>query len=165
MIADEKLSQNEICDLIKGSKLYRRIIHHKLVDDYCNDDSTDNEDSDPNYDPLDHNSELRDSDECSENEEEEFIEHNMSIVSTMSTGSSCIKQIMMSLKGIDNKHKWKNESIDSLLHKYMSSKNDLSKLFVYEMDIINNKVQEHFGKSLFNAKDNKNLRVKKCTVN
>ena len=159
--AYEQLSQNEICDLIKGSKLHKRIIHHKLIDDDFHDESSDNEDSDPNYDPLDDNSGFSDSDECSENEEEEFIDHNISIMSTMSTGSSCIKQIMVSLKGIDNKHKWRNESIDSLLHKYMSSKNALSKLFVYKMDIINNKVQEHFGKSLFNAKDNKKLCVKK----
>ena len=62
--AYEQLSQNEICDLIKGSKLHRRIIHHKLVDDDVHDESADNEDSDPNYDPLDDNSGFSDSDEC-----------------------------------------------------------------------------------------------------
>ena len=43
----------------------------------------------------------------------------------------------------------------------MSSKASLNKLFLYEMDLINDQVYESFGKYLFNKKDKKDMRVKK----
>ena len=59
------------------------------------------------------------------------------------------------LQKIENKHKWSDESVDTLLHKYMSCRKALSKLFMYEMEIINNLIQMQFSVNLFNKKDNK----------
>ena len=96
-------------------------------------------------------------------DDESVIDLNISIVST-SVGQSCIKKILNALKTIDNKHKWNNENVDSFLQKYLHTnctKKSISKLFLYEMDIFNNKVHETFGCYLFNTKDNKSVRVKK----
>ena len=86
---------------------------------------------------------------------------NLSTVSIGSTVSSFIKNILRELKSLNNKHNWKNETIDGLIVKYFKSKNAISKLFMYEMDIINCKVNEHFGIYLFQKKDSKTVRVNK----
>ena len=93
------------------------------------DDSSDDEEIDPNYIPNNTESEFTDS-EGDSSDEEELIEHNISIASTSSTGSSCIKKILKGLQTLNNKHNWKKENIDSLLQKYMSSKSSLNKLFL-----------------------------------
>ena len=54
-----------------------------------------------------------------------------------------------------------SETIDSLLEKYFKSRSGLEKLFLYEMDVINSEVHNHFGKYLFKKPDNKRTRVKK----
>ena len=159
-INENILSQLDICNLIKGSKVHRRIVHQKKDGASSLDDSSDDEEIDPNYIPNNTESEFTDS-EGDSSDEEELIEHNISIASTSSTGSSCIKKILKGLQTLNNKHNWKKENIDSLLQKYMSSKSSLNKLFLYEMDLINDKVFESFGKFLYNKKDKKDMRVKK----
>ena len=154
------LSQLDICNLIKGSKMHRRIVNQNTDGASAIDESSDDEEFDPNYEPSNTESEFTDSEE-DPSDEEEFIEHNISIASTSSTGSSCIKKILKGLQTLNNKHNWKRENIDSLLQKYMSSKASLNKLFLYEMDLINDQVYESFGKYLFNKKDKKDMRVKK----
>ena len=157
---DNKLSRTDICNLIKGSKVHRRIVHQNIDSNSSLEGSSDEEDVDPSYVPINSESDFTDSDNESD-VEEEFIEHNMSVASTSSAGSSCIKQILKGLQKFKNKHNWKNENIDSLLKKYMSSKASLNKLFLYEMDLINDQVHDSLGKYLFDKKDKKNVRVKK----
>ena len=157
---NNKLSRTDICNLIKGSKVHRRIVHQNIDNNSSLEGSSDEEDVDPSYVPINSESDFTDSDNESD-VEEEFIEHNISVASTSSTGSSCIKQILKGLQKIRNKHDWKNENIDSLLKKYMSSKASLNKLFLYEMDLINDQVHDSLGKYLFDKKDKKNVRVKK----
>ena len=59
------------------------------------------------------------------------------------------------------KHKWKEETIDSFLRKYLSSKTNISKLFLYELDVINSQVQKNFNKTLFNKNDTERVKVSK----
>ena len=157
---DNKLSRTDICNLIKGSKVHHCIVHQNIDSNSSLDGSSDEDDVDPSYVPINSESDFTDSDNESD-VEEEFIEHNISVASTSSMGSSCIKQILKGLQKFKNKHNWRNENIDSLLKKYMSSKASLNKLFLYEMDLINNQVYESLGKYLFDKKDKKNIHVKK----
>ena len=82
-------------------------------------------------------------------------------MSTRSTGTSCIKTILRKLQQIENKHSWKSETVDTLLKKYFGSKAALSKLFMYEMDVINAEVIDSFGKELFKKTDSKTIRINK----
>ena len=157
---DKKLSRTDICNVIKGSKVHHRIVHQNIDNNSSFDGSSDEDDVDPNYVPINSESDFTDSENESD-VEEEFIEHNISVASTSSMGSSCIKEILKGLQKFKNKHNWKNENIDSLLKKYMSSKASLNKLFLYEMDLINDQVYDSLGKYLFDKKDKKNIRVKK----
>ena len=91
-INENILSQQDICNLIKGSKMHRRIVHQNTDAACSNEDSSDDENFDPNYEPSETESEFTDC-ETDYSDEEEFIEHNLSIASTSSTGSSCIKKI------------------------------------------------------------------------
>ena len=85
------LSQLDICNLIKGSKMHRRIVNQNTDGASAIDESSDDEEFDPNYEPSNTESEFTDSEE-DPSDKEEFIEHNISIASTSSTGSSCIKK-------------------------------------------------------------------------
>ena len=100
-----------------------------------------------------------DSQSESENIEENI--HNLSTVSTGSVGDSCMKKIMLELRKFNNKHKWQNESVDTLIQKYLSSCKNIEKLFMYELDAICKVVREHFGKLLFKPGDKKATRVNK----
>ena len=92
-----------------------------------------------------------DSESESENVEENI--HNLSSVSTGSAGDSCMKKIMLQLRKYNNKHKWQNESVDTLIQKYLSSRKNIEKLFMYELDCICKVVKEDFGKLLFKPGD------------
>ena len=86
---------------------------------------------------------------------------NISNISLTSTGDSCLRSILDKLKKIKNKHNWRNENVNSFVTKYFSSKSNISKLFLYEMDIINAEINTCFGKNVFNKKDTKRIRVNK----
>ena len=153
---DTKLSQDELTELIRGTKLHRRLFHQVEAQDMSELIDIDDSD-DPDY--LPQNEELS---EISDSEPDVDISvHNLSTVSVSSNGQSCIKKILGSLQQLNNKHNWINETIDSLLKDYFNSKCGLSKFFMYEMDIINRHVKHFFGKELFQKKDCKELRVRK----
>ena len=120
-------------------------------------------DADPDFVPPEDEAEFSDFNDDSFSEEDTSM-HNISTVSVTSTGTSCIKEILNALKLIKNKHKWSDENIDSLLRNYMSSRRALSKLFMYEMDIMNNLIHTQFSVYLFKRKDNKEVRVRKIYV-
>ena len=69
--------------------MHRRIVNQNTDGASAIDESSDDEKFDPNYKPSNTESEFTDSEE-DPSDEEEFIEHNISIASTSSTGSSCI---------------------------------------------------------------------------
>ena len=114
---------------------------------------------DPDYVPTNEAEYTDDSQSESENMEENI--HNLSTVSTGSAGDSCMKKIMLKLRKFNNKHKWQNESVDTLIQKYLSSRKNIEKLFMYELDAICKVVREHFGKLLFKPGDKKATRVNK----
>ena len=60
----------------------------------------------------------------------------MSTLSTTSVGQSCVSAILTQLRVLQNKHNWKNESVDSFIRNYLSTKKKIAKLFKYEMDIM-----------------------------
>ena len=154
-----ELTENDLCKIIKGTKLHRRLTHRQTVVHYESENS--DSESDADFRPSEVEAEFSDSaEEPSSSDDDESI-HNTSIVSVTSTGTSCIKDILNQLKEITNKHKWRDETIDSLLQKYMSSRRALSKLFMYEMDIMNNLIHSQFGVNLFKKKDNKETRIRK----
>ena len=154
-----ELSEKDLCKIIRGSKLHRRLTHRQEV--LHSESENSDSDTDPDYRPSDCESENSDSNEASSSSDDEESLHNISTVSASSTGTSCIKDILSELKKIRNKHKWSDENIDSLLQKYMSSRRALSKLFMYEMDIMNNLIHVQFGIHLFKKKDNKETRIRK----
>ena len=140
---ENKLSQEELRDLIKGTKLHRRLSSQTITEiSSINSDSDENDD--PDYIPNEEISEFSDYDEDSESEIDNISTHNTSNISTSSSGCSCIRSILDELKKIINKHNWISETIDSLLEKYFKSKSGLEKLFLYEMDLINSEVHNHF---------------------
>ena len=157
---ENKLSQKELRDLIKGTKLHRRISSQTITEiSSINSDSDDS--NDPDYIPNEEISEFSDYDDDSEVEINNISTHNISNISTSSSECSCIRSILEEFKKINNKHNWMSETIDSLLEKYFKSRSGLEKLFLYEMDVINSEVHNHFGKYLFKKTDNKWTRVKK----
>ena len=157
---ENKLSQKELRDLIKGTKLHRRISSQTITEiSSINSDS--DESNDPDYIPNEEISEFSDYDDDSEVEINNISTHNISNISTSSSGHSCIRSILDELKKINNKHNWMSETIDSLLEKYFKSRSGLEKLFLYEMDVINSEIHNQFEKYLFKKTDNKRTRVKK----
>ena len=72
-----------------------------------------------------------------------------------------MKKIMLQLRKYNNKHKWQNESVNTLIQKYLSSRKNIEKLFMYELDCICKVVKEDFGKLLFKPGDKKTTRVNK----
>ena len=95
---------------------------------------TDTESDDSDYRPEE---ESVISESESDVEVNEFTLHNISNISKTSTGESCMKRILEKLKQRNNKHNWRNESLDSFVLKYLSSKKGINKLFNYELDVIN----------------------------
>ena len=158
--ADNVLSKSELSTLIRGTKLHRRITRHN-VQDYNSDDSEDDLENveDPDYVPS--QSESSDSDIEAEQSFDIQEMANTSVVSTTSTGISCIKQILQELKTISNKHNWSEETVDTFLKKYMSSRSNIAKLFIYELDVINRKIHENFNKVIFQKSDPKAVKVSK----
>ena len=71
-------------------------------------------------------------------------ESTLTNVSVVSTGQSCIKRILAGLKKLKNKHNWKQHNVNSFLENYLKSKNSIGKLFLYEMDVINEEVMSCF---------------------
>ena len=142
-----KLSEKNLCNIIRGTKLHRRLTHRQTLDVYESENS--DSDSDLDYMPQEDEAEFSDSCEDVSSDEDTSI-NNTSTLSATSTGTSCIKEMLLELKKITNKHKWSDKNIDSLLQKYLSNHQALSKLFMYEMDIINNLIQQQFGVHLFN---------------
>ena len=148
MPLEKKLSHEELRDLIKGTKLHCRISSQNITEiSSINSDS--DKSNDPDYMPNEDMSEFSDFDDDGELEIDNISTHNISNISTSSSGHSCIKNILDELKKINNKHNWITETIDTFLEKYFKSKSSLDKLFLYEMDVINSEVHNHFRKYLF----------------
>ena len=82
---ENKLSQQELRDLIKGTKLHRRISSQTKTDmSPINSDSEDS--NDPDYIPNEEISEFSDNDEDTSVEIDNISTHNISNVSTSSIG-------------------------------------------------------------------------------
>ena len=96
-----------------------------------------------------------------EADNDESVEPNVSTLSTTSVGQSCVSAILTQLRVLQNKHNWKNESVDSFIQNYLTTKKKIIKLFKYEMDIINEEVMTTFNKVLFKRQDSKQIRVNK----
>ena len=92
------------------------------------------------------------SDSDSDVEVNKFSVQNIRTISTMSTGESCIKRILQKLKEKNNKHNWINETLDSFVQKYLTSKKGINKLFNYELDVINDEIEREFAKRIFQKK-------------
>ena len=122
---------------------------------------TDTESDDSDYIP-ENESVISDSD--SDVEINKYSVQNISNISTTSTGESCIKRILHKLKEKYNKHNWRNESLDSFVKKYLSSKKGINKLFNYELDVINDVIEREFGKNIFHKNDKKVVHVNKFFV-
>ena len=94
---ENKLSQEELRDLIKGTKLYRRLSSQTITEiSSINSDSDENDD--PDYIPNEEISEFSDYNEDSELEIDNISTHNTSNISTSSSGCSCIRSILDELK-------------------------------------------------------------------
>ena len=153
------LSSRELQKMMEGTKLHRRIASRKVMDNIS--EITDTESDDSDYRPEE---ESVISESESDFEVNEFSLHNISNISTTSTGESCIKRILEKLKQRINKHNWRNESLDSFVQKYLSSKKGINKLFNYELDIINEEIEREFGKNIFQKNDKKLVHVNKLFV-
>ena len=119
---DTRINREEIKMMLSGTKLHRRLMSHRNEDELA--EFSDNEDDDPDYIPP-FQEEFSDTDSDNEIDLTIITEQNLSTVSSVSTGQSCIKKILVELKKIDNKNHWRNENVDSLVQKYFSSKNNL----------------------------------------
>ena len=148
---DTALSTEELKTLFTGSKIHRRLLSQTHIN--VESENSDSDSDDPDYVPTNEAEYTDDSQSESENMEENI--HNLSTV------SSCMKKIMLELRKFNNKHKWQNESVDTLIQKYLSSHKNIEKLFMYELDAICKVVREHFGKLLFKPGDKKATRVNK----
>ena len=154
---DTVLSTEELKTLFTGSKIHRRLLSQTHIN--VESENSDSDSDDPDYVTTNQAESTDDSESKSENVEENI--HNLSTVSTGSAGDSCMKKIMLRLRKYNNKHKWQNESVDTLIQKYLSSRKNIEKLFMYELDAICKVVKEDFGKLLFKPGDKKATRVNK----
>ena len=154
---DTALSTEELKTLFTGSKIHRRLLSHTHIN--VESENSDSDSDDPDYVPTNEAESTDDSQSESENMEENI--HNLSTVSTGSVGDSCMKKIMLQLRKFNNKHRWHNESVDTLIQKYLSSHKNIEKLFMYKLDAICKVVKEDFGKLLFKPGDKKTTRVNK----
>ena len=90
---ENKLSQEELCDLIKGTKLHRRLSSQSITEiSSINSDSDENDD--PDYIPNEEISECSDYNEDSELGIDNISTHNTSNISTSSSGRSSIRSIL-----------------------------------------------------------------------
>ena len=149
---DTVLSTEELKTLFTGSKIHRRLLSQTHI-------NVESDSDDPDYVPTNQAESTDDSESESENIEENI--HNLSTVSTGSAGDSCMKKIMLQLRKYNNKHKWQNESVDTLIQKYLSSHKNIEKLFMYKLNAICKVVKEDFGKLLFKPGDKKAKRANK----
>ena len=152
------LTAAEMKQLIVGTKFHRRPPSTRYIPDADSESESDDSDYNPNY--ADKDSESEDTD-IDMNVVEESTLTNVSVVST---GQSCIKKILAGLKKLKNKHNWKQHNVNSFLENYLKSKNGIGKLFLYEMDVINEEVMSCFGKQLFQKKDVKSVRIDKIAL-
>ena len=155
----DNMTTEEMQNLIRGSKLHRRISSQLNVS-RDNLDSSSDDDDDPDYEPL--------SDDISEEYEDDSIALNLSNISlssnisVCSTGESCISSILRKLKLLKpNKHKWNTHNIDSFIQQFLCDRKSVGKLFMYEMDVINVAIKEFYHKEIFSKKDNKKTRIDK----
>ena len=157
----EPLTSNKLKDLIEGTQVHRRLSSQMqcVVSSEISDSNSDEED--PDYVPGDE-SEISDNEY--ESEMELVEEGNVSTLSCNSIGHSCIKEILLKLQTLDNRHNRRSESIDTFIRKYLSCKKNIAKLFKYEMDIIDEEVYKIFDKHLFKMTDSKIVRVNKIFV-
>ena len=150
------LTENEMKQLMVGTKLHRRL--YARQSSYDNEDETDSDDSD--YSPE--NEDIEDSESENSDQEVNIVdESTLTNVSVASSGQSCIKRILNGLKKLDNKHNWKEHNVNSFLENFMKNKSCIGKLFLYEMDVINSEIVSTFGKELFQKKDSKSIRIEK----
>ena len=152
------LTAAEMKQLIIGTKFRRRLPSTRYSNEADSDSDSDNSDYNPN-----------DGDDDSESEDTDIDmnvveESTLTNVSVMSTGQSCIKRIFAELKKLNNKHNWKQHNVNSFLENYLKSKNSIGKLFLYEMDVINEEVMSYFGRQLFQKKDVKSVRIEKISL-
>ena len=151
------LTRIELQDLIRGSRLHRQ---SQFELDYFDDDESIPESDDPDYIP-----EQLDEDSLEIELDDNVNPVNISTISNTSTtsqGDYCLHRILDKLQSLrPNKHKWEEQNVNSFLRMYLSSRQSISKLFLYEMDILNEEVHDTYGKFLFNKKDKKRLRVDK----
>ena len=89
-----QLSENKITDLIKGTKLHRCLTQHRDVDRISEDSDHESDNSDEEYIPIFESSENSDSEDEMNLNYSLQQDLNVSILSTASTGSSCIKNIL-----------------------------------------------------------------------
>ena len=162
--SSSQLTSDEIAKLIKGTRFHRRITRRIEPDAVSpnSDSEEDDEELDPTYNPNQNINEVSSSsDDLSSEDLEMQSIANISTTSIVSMSSSCIDLILEELQKLNNRHRWNSETSDSLIQKYLTSNEGINKLFLYEMDIINSKVEEQFQKRLFDKKDNKQTRVRK----
>ena len=157
----EGLTQGELEKLIQGSKLQCLIISQDggVKESEISEIAYESDSPDLDYEPIEE-SEISDI-KYKEDDDYESVEPNVSTLSTTSVGQSCVSAILTQLRVLQNKHNWKNESVDSFIRNYLSTKKKIAKLFKYEMDIINEEVMRTFNKVLFKHQDSKQIRVKK----
>ena len=122
---DTVLSNDELKTLFTGSKIHKRLLSQQNITEESENSDTDSDD--PDYVPT-HDTESTDDSESGSETVEENI-HNLSTVSTGSAGDSCMKKIIIELRKYNNKHKCQNETVDTLIQKYLSSHKNIEKLF------------------------------------
>ena len=144
--------------MIVGTKFHRRIPSRRYIPDSDSESDSDDSEYNPNY--GDDDSESEDSDIDMDLVEESTLTN----VSVVSSGQSCMKKILAGLKKLQNKHNWKQHNVNSFLDNYLKSKKSIGKLFLYEMDVINEEVMSCFGKQLFQKKDVKSVRIEKIAM-
>ena len=157
MSRNVQLTNYELHSLIRGSR-YARFGRQQITDDMDYEESSDSDD--PDYLPLEFQDDSTESDV-----DENFNITNISTItntSTTSEGEYCITRILDTLQRLKpNKHKWMDHDVNSFIRNFLSSKANINKLFLYEMDVINKEIHDTFGKMIFQPKDKKNSRVNK----
>ena len=151
------LTTSELTDMIRGTRLHRQI---QFNTQQSNDSETEEDSTDEDYFPS-----TEDEDSFEVYEENSINISTISNLSTASTtfdGDTCLQRILTELRKLRrNKHNWGSVTTNGFLRNYLSSNASISKLFLYEMDVINAEIFRSYGKSLFNSKDKKATRVDK----
>ena len=151
------LTRSELCELVRGTRYHRQMLNRQAS--YVEEELLSSDSDDPDYLPdILHSSDEEHSQSLANTHSALASASNISVTST---GDSCLRSILSKLQAINNKHKWNEENVNTFLTKYFSSKANITKLFLYEMDIINAEIHTYFGKNVFNKKDKKKIRVNK----